>query len=95
MCDYRCWRTFKWCGYAGWWRNEAYDGCSEKKTRIRPLTEKNVHYCEAEHGTIFGEYGVEERLDGSLMNSWESSDQKKGCVNNRFNGRWKYQYFWN
>ena len=50
----------------------------EKKnnTRISPLKEKDVHYCEPEHGTIFGEHGVEERLAKNLMNSWESEDQQ-------------------
>ena len=54
----------------------------EKKnnTRIRSLTKEDVHYCEREHGTIFGEYSVEERLDESLMNSWEGSNQQNNVL---------------
>jgi hypothetical protein len=57
--------------------------------KLRPLTEGKVHYCEPEQGDILGEDDVEmrpiesltdclgrdERLAGSLMNSFESSDQ--------------------
>ena len=52
----------------------------KNKTIIRVLTEEDVHYCEPKHGTIFGEDGVEERLDESLMNSWESSYQQKDVL---------------
>ena len=52
----------------------------KKKTRIRTLIEEDVHYCEPEHGTIFGEDGVEEGLAESLMNSWESLDQQKNML---------------
>ena len=35
----------------------------KNKTQIRALRKEDVHYCELEHGTIFGEVGVEETLD--------------------------------
>ena len=53
---------------------------NKNKTRIRTLTEEDVHHCEPEHGTIFGEDGVEERLAESLMNSWESSYQQENML---------------
>ena len=52
----------------------------KNKTKIKELTEEDVNYCEPEHTTIFGEDGVEERLDESLMNSWESSYQQKDVL---------------
>ena len=52
----------------------------KNKKKIRSFTKEYVHYCEPERGTIFGEYGVEERLAESLMNSWESSDQQKNVL---------------
>ena len=52
----------------------------KNKTKIRALTEEDVHYCEQDHGTIFGEDDVEERLAESLMNYWASSDQQKDVL---------------
>ena len=46
------------------------------KIKIRPLTKEYVHYCEVEHKVILEKDGVEE----GLMNSWESSDQKKNVL---------------
>lgn len=40
------------------------------------VTEKEVHYCEPERRDILGMNDVEERLAGSLMNSFENSNKQ-------------------
>ena len=52
----------------------------KRKIRIGPLTEEYVHYCEPEHGTIFEDDGVEERLDKSIKDSQKNSDQQNGVL---------------
>ena len=52
----------------------------KNKTRTRALTEEDVNYCELEHGTIFEDDGVEERLVESLMNFWKSSYQQNDVL---------------
>ena len=47
----------------------------KRNTIIRKFTKEYVHYCEPEHGIILGKDGVEEGLDESIENSWDSSYQ--------------------
>ena len=44
------------------------------------MIEEYVHYCELEHGIIFGKDGIEEGLAQNLVNNWESSDQQKNVL---------------